>query len=165
MKKLLTLLLTAALATAAATTVFADDTTTTINPGANGNPNPAAPQMNVTYTVQPSYTVTIPASVTLGQKATVSASNVKIGKNQHLNVKLTGTSGANNAFTVKAGDEVLTYKVKKDNADIAINSEVLNVNTDTPDNELSAKLSFDASDTATYAGTYTGTVTFTVSVE
>lgn len=164
MKKLLTLLLTAALATAAATTAFADDTT--ISAGTDGKPSPtAAPQMNVTYTVQPTYTVTIPASVTLGQKATVSASNVKIGKNQHLNVKLTGTSGANNAFTVKAGDEVLTYKVKKDNADIAINSEVLNVNTDTPDNELSAKLSFDASDTATYAGTYTGTVTFTVSVE
>ena len=162
MKKLVTLLLTAALATAAATTAFADDTT--ISPGTNGDPNPASSTTNVTYTVNPSYTVTIPASVTLGQTATVSASNVKIGKNENLIVKLTGTSGTNNAFTVKAGDEVLTYKVKKDNADIAINSEVLNVNTDTPANELTAKLSFDASDTATYAGTYTGTVTFTVSV-
>lgn len=164
MKKLLTLLLTAALATAAATTAFADDTT--ISAGTDGKPSPtAAPQMNVTYTVQPSYTVTIPASVTLGQKATVSASNVKIGKNQHLNVKLTGTSGANNAFTVKAGDEVLTYKVKKGNADIAVGGEVLKVNTDTPANDLSAELSFVAPSSATYAGDYTGTVTFTVSVE
>ena len=154
MKKLLTLLLTAALATAAATTAFADTIV-----------NPVDGQMKVTYTVNPSYTVTIPASVTLGQKATVSASNVKIGKNQHLNVKLTGTSGANNAFTVKAGDEVLTYTVKKGSADININSEVLSVNTLTTGDALTAQLSFDASTSATYAGTYTGTVTFTVSVE
>lgn len=154
MKKLVTLLLTAALATAAATTAFADTSIT-----------PSDGKMNVTYTVAPSYTVTIPASVTLGEKATVSASNVKIGKNENLIVKLTGTSGTNNAFTVKAGDEVLTYKVKKDNADIAINSEVLNVNTDTASTQPSATLSFEAPASAKYAGTYTGTVTFTVSVE
>ena len=154
MKKLLTLLLTAALATAAATTAFADTIV-----------NPADGQMKVTYTVNPSYTVTIPASVTLGQTATVSASNVKIGKNENLIVRLTNTSGANNAFTVKAGDEVLTYTVKKGSADININSEVLSVNTLTTGDALTAQLSFDASTSATYAGTYTGTVTFTVSVE
>lgn len=154
MKKLLTLLLTAALATAAATTAFADTIV-----------NPVDGQMKVTYTVNPSYTVTIPASVTLGQTATVSASNVKIGKNENLIVRLTNTSGANNAFTVKAGDEVLTYTVKKGSADININSEVLSVNTLTTGDALTAQLSFDASTSATYAGTYTGTVTFTVSVE
>lgn len=154
MKKLLTLLLTAALATAAATTAFADTSIT-----------PSDGKMNVTYTVAPSYTVTIPASVTLGQTATVSASNVKIGKNENLIVRLTNTSGANNAFTVKAGDEVLTYTVKKGSADININSEVLSVNTLTTGDALTAQLSFDASTSATYAGTYTGTVTFTVSVE
>lgn len=164
MKKLLTLLLTAALATAAATTAFAADTT--ISAGTDGKPSPtAAPQMNVTYTVQPTYTVTIPASVTLGQSAIVSASDVKINKNQNLIVKLTGTSGNNNAFTVNANGAELTYTVEKDNADIAINSEVLKVNTDTSTDKLSAKLSFVAPKSVTYAGDYTGTVTFTVSVE
>ena len=154
MKKLVTLLLTAALATAAATTAFAD---TIVNP-ANG-------QMKVTYTVNPSYTVTIPASVKLGEIATVSASGVKINKNQNLIVRLTGTSGNNNAFTVNANGAELTYTVEKDNADIAINSEVLKVNTDTSTDKLSAKLSFVAPKSVTYAGDYTGTVTFTVSVE
>lgn len=154
MKKLLTLLLTAALATATATTAFAD---TIVNP-ANG-------QMKVTYTVNPSYTVTIPASVKLGEIATVSASGVKINKNQNLIVRLTGTSGNNNAFTVNANGAELTYTVEKDNADIAINSEVLKVNTDTSTDKLSAKLSFVAPKSVTYAGDYTGTVTFTVSVE
>ena len=154
MKKLLTLLLTAALATAAATTAFAD---TIVNP-TNG-------QMKVTYTVNPSYTVTIPASVKLGEIATVSASGVKINKTQNLIVRLTGTSGNNNAFTVNANGAELTYTVEKDNADIAINSEVLKVNTDTSTDKLSAKLSFVAPKSVTYAGDYTGTVTFTVSVE
>ena len=165
MKKLLTLLLTAALATAAATTAFAADTT--ISAGTDGKPSPtAAPQMNVTYTVQPTYTVTIPAKVTLGTSATISASNVKIQKNQHLIVKLTGTSGTNNAFTVQALNEELTYKVKmgKDKY-ITTGDEVLKVNTDTASTQPSATLSFEAPASAKYAGTYTGTVTFTVSVE
>lgn len=164
MKKLLTLLLTAALATTAATTAFAADNT--ISAGTDGKPSPtAAPQMNVTYTVQPSYTVTIPASVTLGQSATVSAGSVKINKNQNLIVRLTGTSGNNNAFTVTANDEELAYAVKKGTTDIAVGGEVLKVNTDTSTDKLSAELSFVALDSAKYAGTYTGTVTFTVSVE
>lgn len=154
MKKFVTLLLTAALATAAATTAFAD---TIVNP-ANG-------QMKVTYTVNPSYTVTIPASVTLGEKATVSASGVKINKNQNLIVKLTGTSGNNNAFTVTANGAELAYTVKNGTTDIAVGSEVLNVNSTTASNKLSAELSFVAPTSTTYAGNYTGTVTFTVSVE
>ena len=154
MKKLLTLLLTAALATAAATTAFADTIV-----------NPTDGKMYVTYTVNPSYTVTIPASVTLGQSAIVSASDVKINKNQNLIVKLTGTSESDDTFKVKANGAELTYTVKKGNADIAVGGEVLKVNTDTTANDLSAELSFVAHDSATYAGTYTGTVTFTVSVE
>ena len=63
------------------------------------------------------------------------------------------------------GQMKVTYTVEKDNADIAINSEVLKVNTDTSTDKLSAKLSFVAPKSVTYAGDYTGTVTFTVSVE
>lgn len=163
MKKLLTLLLTAALATAAATTAFAD---TSIKPDTTtGNPNPETGTTNVSYTVKPSYTVTIPAKVTLGENATISASKVKINKNQNLIVKLTGTSESDNAFKVKANGAELTYTVKKGTMDIAVGGEVLKVNSDSNPNDLSAKLSFVAPSSATYAGTYEGNVTFTVSVE
>ena len=154
MKKLLTLLLTAALATAAATTAFADTSST-----------PSDGKMNVTYTVAPSYTVTIPASVTLGEKATVLASGVKINKNQNLIVKLTGTSESDNTFKVKANGAELTYTVKKGNADIAVGSEVLAVNSETSGDDLKAELSFIAPKSTTFAGEYKGTVIFTVSVE
>lgn len=154
MKKLLTLLLTAALATAAATTAFADTSIT-----------PSDGKMNVTYTVAPSYTVTIPASVTLGEKATVLASGVKINKNQNLIVKLTGTSESDNTFKVKANGAELTYTVKKGNADIAVGSEVLAVNSETSGDDLKAELSFIAPKSTTFAGEYKGTVIFTVSVE
>ena len=158
MKKFVTLLLTAALAVTAATTAFAD---TKVGP----DTNPPSGSMYVEYTVNPKYTVTIPASVTLGQSATVSARDVKINKNQNLIVKLTGTSGNNNAFTVTANGAELAYTVKKGTADIAVGNEVLNVNSTTASDELSAELSFVAPTSATYAGNYTGTVTFTVSVE
>lgn len=163
MKKLLTLLLTAALATTAATTAFAADTT--ISAGTDGNPTPTAkPEMTVTYTVQPSYTVTIPASVTLGQTAIVSASNVKINKDQTLKVKLTATSERDNTFKVKANGAELTYTVKKGTTDIAVGSEVLAVNSETSGDDLKAELSFIAPTSTTFAGEYKGTVTFTVSV-
>ena len=58
MKKFVTLLLTAALAVTAATTAFAD---TKVGP----DTNPPSGSMDVTYKVDPKYTVIIPASVTL----------------------------------------------------------------------------------------------------
>ena len=155
MKKLLTLLLTAALATAAATTAFADTSIT-----------PSDGKMNVTYTVAPSYTVTIPASVTLGQTAIVSASGVKINKGQTLKVTLTKTSESDNTFKVKANGAELTYTVKKGTTDITVgNGEVLAVNSETSGDDLKAELSFIAPKSTTFAGEYKGTVTFTVSVE
>lgn len=154
MKKLLTLLLTAALATAAATTAFADTSIT-----------PSDGKMNVTYTVAPSYTVTIPASVTLGQTAIVSASGVKINKGQTLKVTLTKTSESDNTFKVKANGAELTYTVKKGTTDITVgNGEVLAVNSETSGDDLKAELSFIAPTSTTFAGEYKGTVTFTASV-
>ena len=159
MKKVFALLLTAALAAAATTTAFADaQNSQTIGPE-----NTTRPDMSVTYTVDPAYTVTIPASVTLGNTAIVSASDVKIGKNQTLKVTLSGTSEDDNTFKVKAGDETLTYTVTKGNTNITVGSEVLSVNTETSGDALKAELSFSKPN-ATYAGTYQGTVTFTVSM-
>lgn len=77
MKKFVTLLLTAALAVTAATTAFADEATTQINPGADGKPNPASNPILVTYTVAPSYTVTIPAKGNADQPNQASRGNGK----------------------------------------------------------------------------------------
>lgn len=160
MKKLLTLLLTAALATTAATTAFAADNNKHITPNTTAD---ADKTTQVTYTVNPSYTVTIPGTVTLGEKATVSAKDVKIANGKTLIVKLTGTSEKDNAFKVKTTEGAeLTYTVqKKDGANISVGSEVLSA---TSGQAPSAELSFIAPKSTTFAGEYKGTVTFTVSV-
>lgn len=119
----------------------------------------------VTYSVDPTYTVTIPATVMLGGAAVeVKAENVVVAKNSQVVVKLTGTSGTDNAFTVKTNEGAeLTYTVKSGENDVSIGGTVLAVN---PTNAKtgSVNLSFALADTITYAGEYSGTVTFTVSV-
>ena len=165
MKKLLTLLLTAALATATATTAFAADTT--ISAGTDGKPSPtAAPQMNVTYTVQPTYTVTIPASVTMLSTAIVRAGDVTLPKGQAVKVKLTDAKG----FKVKSQEGAeLSYAVFQETVNgselVKLNDTVLSVASDAKDKKGEALLTFAFANKATYSGTYTGTLTFTVSVE
>ena len=157
MKKIVTLLLTAALAVTAATTAFAD---TEITPG------PASGDMDVTYTVKPSYTVTIPGIVELKSTtegavkgtATVGATGVTIPKGQAVQVKLstdfTATSGeGKNAATLK-------YKVKKGNDEVANEGAVLTVTSGSG----STDLTFELAEKVTYSGTYTDTVKFIVSV-
>lgn len=126
---------------------------------------------NVTYTVNPSYTVTIPANVTLGGgNVNVAASNVVIPKGKQMVVKLTGASGANNTFKVTTAEGAeLDYAVSMVGTDdtktpVSIGAEILIVN---PDDSASgsAQLLFSQPTSVTYAGTYTGIVTFTVSVE
>ena len=122
----------------------------------------------VTYTVSPSYTVTIPEKVTLGQTATISVEDVRVAKGSQVEVALTGTSGAGNAFTLESEEgAAINYTVQNASQQaVAINDTVLAV---TPESSSSgeATLSFvaPASTDITYAGTYTGTVTFTVSVK
>lgn len=114
MKKFVTLLLTAALAVTAATTAFAD---TEIKPGPNSSPNPAGGDINVEYTVKPSYLVTIPTKVTLSSTAngtvegvaTVTASKVTVPYNQKVKVALNSA-----AFEVTSVEGAkLTCKVLK----------------------------------------------------
>ena len=121
--------------------------------------------ITVSYNVAPTYTVTIPASVTLGDTVTVSAENVVVEKGKQVEVKLSGTSGTDNAFMLKTaeGAEILYGVTNSENA-VNVGDVVLTVN---PDDGASgsAALRFVAPSKLTYAGTYTGTVTFTVSVE
>lgn len=162
MKKLVTLLLTAALATAAATTAFADDYN--ITAGTDGNPTPTAkPEMQVSYTVNPSYTVTIPASVTLDSNtksstAKVSADNVTVPYNYAVKVTLTNANG----FKVTSQEGAkLTYTVKQYEYTKTEGAVVLQV----ASGSGSDTLKFEITDKVVYSGTYKGNVIFTVSVD
>lgn len=170
MKKFVTLLLTAALAITAATTAFAADTT--IGPGTNSK------QIDVTYTVNPSYTVTIPANITLTSQtngtaegtAKVSATNVTVPYGQSVKVALSTDFqvALTNASTTPA--PTLKYKVykvgntKPSNNDLVENNgTVLEVAPEATDKKGTATLAF-VTDEVVYSGDYEGTVTFTVSV-
>ena len=108
------------------------------------------------------YTVTIPATVDLGNAAnataTISAENVTLPTDKTLKVTV------NSPFTatlVGTTDVTAQYTIKKDGTALESGDQVL-----TAENGESPKipLTFGKPDNAPYAGSYTGTVTFTVSV-
>lgn len=122
--------------------------------------------LTITYVSAPSYTVTIPPTVELGKSMTVSAEDVRVKKGQQVEVALTGTSGEDNAFTLKSQEGALiSYTVQKDGNPIKINDTVFTVNPETASSGQ-VFLSFlePENQDITYAGNYTGTVTFTVSL-
>ena len=147
MKKLLTLALVGAMLTATGITAFAETT-------------------NVSYNVDPSYTVSIPASVTLGDAAVtadITASDVILEGGKKIEVELTSASNtpSGSTFNAKNGDSTVTYTITGDSA-IAIGDTVATFTADG-----SKTLTFSAADksAATVAGSHTETLTFTVSVE
>lgn len=119
----------------------------------------------------PEYIVTIPASVELGQTATVSADKVTMTEEKKLVVTLSGTSGKDNAFTLSNGKTaVLAYTVTADKGSGAVpvtaGDTILEVAGGVKDNSGSTGMAFYApAQTPVYSGEYTGKVTFTVTVE
>ena len=154
MKKLFALILAIALMATMSVTAFATDYDTTGEKG-----------MTVTYSVAPTYIVTIPETVTIGAAGTdktVSAENVVVEKGQYVSVSL----ASDNNFTVRTpqGAE-LTYTVTANSQIVSVGDEILAVNP--ADGKTgSTTISFDIDEAAIkYAGTYTGTATFTVAVK
>lgn len=118
---------------------------------------------SITYNVAPAYTVTIPATVTLGDTATVKVENTMLKKGDEVNVKLTGTSEADDTFKVTTAQGAeLTYTVKDGDTVINVGDTVISCASQVND---TAVLLFTAPTSVQYAGNYSGTVTFTVSVE
>ena len=154
MKKLFALILAITMMATLSVTAFAADYDTTGDKG-----------MNVTYSVAPAYTVTIPETVTIGAdgtEKTVSAEGVVVNKGQYVSVTL----AADNNFTVKTAEGAeLTYTVTKDGQPVAAGGEILAVNP--ADGKTgSASVTFDIDEAAIqYAGTYTGSATFTIAVK
>ena len=128
-------------------------------------PNPDQRGTNVTYTVDPAYTVTIPENVTIGTdgtEKTVSAEGVVVNKGQYVSVAL----AADNNFTVKTTEGAeLPYTVTANGEAVAAGGEILAVNPKDGKNGT-ATLTFDIDESAIkYAGTYTGSATFTIAVK
>lgn len=169
MKKFVTLLLTAALAITAATTAFAAE----IKPDENGSLNPASKQIDVTYTAKPSYTVTIPANITLSSEtkkgeAKVSAANVTVPHGQSVKVAL--SSDFQVALKLASSSTkpapTLSYKVYKGTTEVtSVNNTVLEVSPEAEDKKGEETLTFEIISPVVYSGAYEDTVTFTVSVE
>ncbi len=136
-------------------------------PSLNWEPNPNEHGTNITYSVAPTYTVTIPEDVTLGGTVEVKAENVILDEGKQLEVALTATSGTDNAFTVSNGNTAtLTYEVTNNSANvISIGGNVLTVNPSIGDSgSVILNFSKPADSAIIYSGDYSGTVTFTVSV-
>ncbi len=154
MKKLFALLLAITMMATLSVTAFAADYDTEGDKG-----------MNVTYSVNPGYTVTIPPTVIIGTSGTsaeISAADVVVEKGEYVSVTL----AADNNFTVTSGEgATLTYTVTKDGENVAAGGEILAVN---PADSAAgtATITFDIDESAIqYAGTYTGTATFTIAVK
>ena len=147
MKKTLAILLVVIMATVCAVPAFAEST-------------------DVSYNVEPTYTISIPASVTLGDAAVtadVTASDVLLGDNQQIEVELTSASNtaSGSTFNAKNGDSTVTYTITGDSA-IAVGDTVATFTADG-----SKTLTFSAADKSavTVAGAHTETLTFTVKVD
>lgn len=159
MKKLLALILAVALMATMSVTAFAADNTVNYN----GSENPQTSGLKVTYNVTPTFSVTIPANVALGNSVTVSAADVVVEYGEAVNVKLSGTSETDNSFMLRTeqGAE-LSYTVKKGEAAVNVGDTILSV---VPGSDkTSAELTFVEPASYTYAGLYKGTVTFTIAV-
>ena len=94
---------------------------------------PKTAEMTVSYTVEPSYTVTIPASVDLqigsSTSAEVKVENVCIPYGKSVNVIISNANPTPDVdkFHVQSGTNVLDYKISKDGTGsaISVNSEII----------------------------------------
>lgn len=114
------------------------------------------------YTNAPSYTVTIPASVELGNTAEIQAENVNVVSGSQLVVRLSDADGWK--LKTPEGAEQL-YTIKNGESIVAESDAVLTVAGGTANNSGTVSLDFAPDGEPKYAGVYTGTVMFNVSVE
>ena len=161
MKKLLTLVLAAAMLTATGITAFATDVT-------QGNTTPSA-STDVTMSVAPSYTVTIPNKVELTEQADgtysdqafVTATNIRLDSGKAVYVSLNSDFLLENAQGAAALPYTLTINDdKKASGDTVA---TFDTNADLTLVQQSDTLHFTA-DVPTYAGDYSDTVTFNIAI-
>lgn len=160
-----------ALATVVAPTmnVFAQEVT--------GTTDPTSATTDVKYLVEDSYKWSIHPEIDFGKNAGINqhvakeGNNVQVTENiipegKKLNIKVAG-SGDAGAFTItNGGTEVLAYHANNGGAeDIAVNGDVLNVNSGINTGKTTMKFTLDTTTKAAeVAGHYNGTLTYTASI-
>lgn len=160
-----------ALATVVAPTmnVFAQEVT--------GTTEPTTATTEVKYLVEDSYKWSIHSEIDFGKNAGINqhvakeGNNVQVTENiipegKKLNIKVAG-SGEKGAFTITNGStEVLTYHANNGGSDdIAVNGDVLNVNSGVNTGETTMKFTLDTTTKAAeVAGHYNGNLTYTASI-
>ena len=143
---------------------FATENTKTIDANTSSN------NTDVKYSVDPSYTVVIPASITLSDTAATSTSisvdetakPFKLAKGQKLSVKIANED--TNDFKVTNADDSLDYTVTAGSETLAKGSTAAEFSNDDKTDKTLTFSKMDASE-AKYAGDYKGTLTFGISVE
>ena len=153
MKKIFALILVLAMIATMNAVVFASEEA----------PENGDKQTTITYSVAPTYVVTIPTSITIdGEADTISAENVVVAKGQYVSVSL---AEENDFVVTTAEGATLTYTVIQGAENIEAGDEILAVNP--ADGKTgSATITFDIDESAiVYAGVYTGTATFTIGVK
>lgn len=168
-KKLLLAGATVLATLAAPMNVFAQEVT--------GTTEPTSATTDVKYLVEDSYKWSIHPEIDFGKNAGINQHVAKEGnkvevteniiqEGKKLNIKVAG-SGDAGAFTItNGGSEVLTYHANNGGAeDIAVNGDVLNVNSGTNTGETTMKFTLDTTTKAAeVAGQYNGTLTYTTSI-
>ncbi len=112
-----------------------------------------------------SYTVTIPASVKLGQTATIKAENVNKGNIQSIKLSLTSTNESDNSLKLTDADtnEKISYTITNlsdNNKNITANTDIISL---TGNKDIQLKFN-EPPNKIIYPGNYVGTLTFTISV-
>ena len=151
MKKICSSALALGMALSLAPAAFADDASTPPH------------EMTVTYTAPSSYTVSIPASITVGENAKVAASNVVLHEGETLLVSVSSEQYSD-SWQLKNGDNSIPYTIKNGERSIVNGGTVLNAkSSETPSVILATALA-EQSEPLSYAGAYTDTLVFSVDV-
>ncbi len=109
----------------------------------------------------PAYTVTLPAGISLGDTAVISAQDLNLQEGESVRVWLSGTGEEDNAFRLHSESHELTYSITQDGEPVDIGSQVFRA--DPGSDTQSAALQFSLPDGRPLPGTYLGTVEFTIS--
>ena len=145
---------------------FAEDENTVIT---HTSPTPWEANMTATYDIQPTYTVTIPASVALSASADVTsnitAEDVLLEKGKNITVTLTEGSNTDSGNTFHArmanSNSTANYTISVDDTVVSVGGVVATFAAGTPDPQPKT-LTFSKASGWSKAGEHTETLTFTI---
>lgn len=126
--------------------------------------------LEVTFVAEPTYTVTIPAEITLTDSdvtAEIKAEDVMLETGQTIDVTLADAANAvdDTQFTVMTEDgAAANYQIKKDGTALKLNDTAAEFLFDGTTDSFSQELTFTAPTNVENAGEYTDTLTFNISI-